>query len=149
MIDSARKIRVALADDHNVFREGVRRLLSLEDDLEVVAMFEDGSEVIDGLDSVDPDVLLLDLRMPGLNGLATLEKLAARKLRTKIVVLTASEDQQQYIAAVNAGASGVMLKQSATEFLADCVRRVKNGEIWLDDRALPLPDGQPSCVVRS
>jgi len=149
MPEETSPIRVALADDHAVFREGVKLLLSLEDDIEVVAIFENGLQVVEAIDDLDAEILLLDLRMPGLDGLDTLHRLSERNLKLKIVVLTASEDQDQYVRALTYGAAGVMLKQSATVALPDCIRRVVNGEIWLDDQAIPLPDGQDSSIVPS
>ena len=125
-------IRIALADDHPVFRDGVRQLLSLEPDLEVVAEANDGEEVIGILKEARPDVLLLDLSMPGLDGHTTLCKLRTETFSTKIIVLTASEDQEQHVRAVGYGASAVVLKQMATELLTASIRRVYEGEVWLD-----------------
>ena len=125
-------IRIALADDHPVFRDGVRQLLSLEPDLEVVAEANDGEEVIGILQEARPDVLLLDLSMPGLDGHTTLCKLRTETFSTKIIVLTASEDQDQHVRAVGYGASAVVLKQMATELLTASIRRVYEGEVWLD-----------------
>jgi DNA-binding NarL/FixJ family response regulator len=145
--DSKHKITVALADDHSVFREGVARLLELEDDIEIVGTASDGREVLKLLKSVEPDVLLLDLRMPNLDGLGALKKLATKELRTRIIVLTASEDQVQFVQAISGGASAVVLKPSASRCLPDCIRAVHAGELWLDDKALPLPDGSSSPLI--
>ena len=125
-------IRIALADDHPVFRDSVRQLLSLEPDLEVVAEAKDCEEVIGVLKEARPDVLLLDLSMPGLDGHTTLCKLRRETFSTKIIVLTASEDQDQHVRAVGYGASAVVLKQMATELLTASIRRVYEGEVWLD-----------------
>ena len=125
-------IRIALADDHPVFRDSLRQLLSLEPDLAVVAEANDGGQVIDVLKEYRPDILLLDLSMPGLDGNTTLCRLRTERFNTKIIVLTASEDQDQHVRAVGYGASAVVLKQMATEFLTTSIRRVHNGEIWLD-----------------
>ena len=125
-------IRIALADDHPVFRDGLRQLLSLEPDLTVVAEASDGKQVIDVLKEYRPDILLLDLSMRGLDGNTTLCRLRTERFNTKIIVLTASEDQDQHVRAVGYGASAVVLKQMATELLTTSIRRVHNGEIWLD-----------------
>ena len=140
-------ITVAVADDHPVFRRGVTTLLSLEDDIEVLGSAADGSQVPDLLDKHDPDVLLLDLRMPGTNGLETLRNLKSKERRTRIILLTASEDQDEYAEAVAQGASGVLLKQAASDNLAECIRSVAEGAIWLDSEALPLPDEEVSPIV--
>src|SRR5262249_11140194 len=102
MTDSAKsaqaedRIRIAIADDHPIFRDGLRKLLALEEDFEVVAEARDGKEVLDILQRDEPDVLLLDLKMPGLDGLATLQRLQAQKTKTRVIVLTASEDEGEY-----------------------------------------------------
>lgn len=125
-------IRIAIADDHTIFRDGLRRLLSLEDDFDVVAEAKDGSEVIDLLREHDPDVLLLDLKMPGLDGLTVLQRVQSQKIKTKIIILTASEDEGEYVQAMKYGTSGIVLKQTATDLLIKSIRKVVEGEIWLD-----------------
>lgn len=143
----AESITVALADDHTVFREGVTALLALEGDIQVTGKASDGREVLTLLQRSRPDVLLLDLRMPGMGGLAALQQLSRFDLPTRIIVLTASENQDEYVEAMSAGASAVLLKQRATECLPDCIRAVHRGEMWLDEDALPLPEGGSSAVV--
>jgi DNA-binding NarL/FixJ family response regulator len=128
----AQKIRIVVADDHPIFRDGLCRLLALEDDFEVVAQANDGREVLDILQKLDPDILLLDLKMPNLDGLMTLQRLQSTKSRTRIIVLTASEDKQEFVQAVRFGTSGIVLKQTATELLIKSIRKVHAGEIWLD-----------------
>ena len=137
------RISVAIADDHPVFRQGVSTLLALEEDIEVIAMAENGLEAIEMLDREDPDILLLDLRMPDLDGLGALRRLAHKERRTRVIVLTASEDQIEYVQAISDGAAGVLLKQTAVDCLADCIRSVHAGDLWVDNAALPLPDEAP------
>jgi two-component system, NarL family, nitrate/nitrite response regulator NarL len=127
-------IRIALADDHTIFRDGLRRLLSLEPDFQVVAEAKDGSEVMDLLAQYEPDILLLDLRMPGIDGLALLQRIQTQKTKTRVIVLTASEDEGEYVQAMKYGTSGIVLKQTATELLIKSIRKVYEGEIWLDSR---------------
>ena len=127
-------ITIALADDHTIFRDGLRRLLSLESDFEVVGEAKDGSEVIGIIQEKQPDILLLDLRMPGVDGLSLLQRVQAQKLKTKIIVLTASEDEGEYVQAMKYGTCGIVLKQTATELLIKSIRKVHGGEIWLDSR---------------
>jgi len=126
------KIRIVVADDHPIFRDGLCRLLSLEPDFEVVAQAQDGRQVLDVLQQFEPDILLLDLRMPGLDGLATLQKLQGGRHKTRVIVLTASEDKNEFVQAMKLGTSGIVLKQSATELLIKSIRKVHAGEIWLD-----------------
>ncbi len=127
-------IRIAIADDHPIFRDGLRKLLALEEDFKVVAEARDGKEVLEILQKQEPDVLLLDLKMPGLDGLSTLQRLQAQKTKTKVIVLTASDDESEYVQAMKFGTSGIVLKQTATELLIKSIRKVHGGEIWLDSR---------------
>src|SRR5690242_15994893 len=126
------KIRIVVADDHPIFRDGLCRLLALEEDFQVVAQASDGREVLDVLQLHEPDILLLDLKMPGLDGLATLQRLQAVRNRTRVIVLTASDDKNEFVQAMKLGTSGIVLKQTATELLIKSIRKVHAGEIWLD-----------------
>jgi DNA-binding NarL/FixJ family response regulator len=128
----AAKIRIVVADDHPIFRDGLCRLLALEPDFEVVAQAQDGRQVLDVLQQHEPDILLLDLKMPGLDGLATLQRLQTSKHKTRVIVLTASEDKNEFVQAMKLGTSGIVLKQSATDLLIKSIRKVNAGEIWLD-----------------
>ena len=121
-----------VADDHPIFRDGLCRLLALEPDFEVVAQAHDGRQVLDVLQQHEPDILLLDLKMPGLDGLATLQRLQTSKHKTRVIVLTASEDKNEFVQAMKLGTSGIVLKQSATDLLIKSIRKVNAGEIWLD-----------------
>jgi DNA-binding NarL/FixJ family response regulator len=129
-----KKIKIALADDHTIFRDGLRRLLSLEPDFEVVGEAKNGTEVLDLVRELQPDILLLDLKMPGLDGLSALQRIQNQKLKTKIIVLTASDDEGEYVQAMKFGTSGIVLKQTATELLIKSIRKVYGGEIWLDSK---------------
>jgi DNA-binding NarL/FixJ family response regulator len=126
------KIRIVVADDHPIFRDGLCKLLALEDDFEVVAQAQDGRQVLDILQQLEPDILLLDLKMPGLDGLATLQKLQTARNKTRVIVLTASDDKNEFVQAMKLGTSGIVLKQTATELLIKSIRKVHAGEIWLD-----------------
>jgi DNA-binding NarL/FixJ family response regulator len=88
--------------------------------------------VLDVLQQHEPDILLLDLKMPGLDGLATLQRLQAAKNKTRVIVLTASDDKNEFVQAMRLGTSGIVLKQTATELLIKSIRKVHAGEIWLD-----------------
>src|SRR6185436_10103269 len=126
------KIRIVVADDHPIFRDGLCKLLALEEDFEVVAQASDGREVLDVLQQHDPDILLLDLKMPGLDGLGTLQRLQQARNKTRVIVLTASDDKNEFVQAMKLGTSGIVLKQTATELLIKSIRKVHAGEIWLD-----------------
>src|SRR6516164_8545155 len=126
------KIRIAIADDHPIFRDGLSKLLSLEKDFEVVGQVEDGLHVPEVLQQCDPDILLLDLYMPGLSGLDALQKLQSDSCRTRVILLTASDNQHEFVQALKLGCCGIVPKQTSTELLIDSIRRVNAGEIWLD-----------------
>ena len=126
------KIRIVVADDHPIFRDGLCKLLALEDDFDVVAQAQDGREVLDVLQQTEPDILLLDLKMPGLDGLGTLQRLQVAKGKTRVIVLPASDDKNEFVQAMKLGTSGIVLKQTATDQLIKSIRKVHAGEIWLD-----------------
>lgn len=128
------KIRIAIADDHPIFRDGLCRLLSLEEDFVVVAQVNDGLQVLEVLRQYEPDILLLDLNMPGLSGLATLQRVQAANTKTRVILLTASDNQNEFVQALKLGSCGIVQKQTATELLVDSIRRVHAGECWMDSR---------------
>ena len=127
-------IKVLIADDHAFFRDGLRKLLEEADDISVVGEASNGNECIKMLDKFKPDILLLDLRMPEKDGLAVLTEVNFESLPTRVIVLTAAEDDRDVIRAMRFGARGVVLKQSASDLLVKSIRQVHDGEIWLDNR---------------
>ena len=130
--NSKAAIRILVADDHPVVREGIRKLLDLEDDMVVVAEATDGREVLEKIGEVQPDVVLLDLKMPGMDGLAVLQTMQHMKGKTKVVVLTASEDKNEWVQAMKMGCSGIVVKQTSPDLIVKSIRKVSQGEIWLD-----------------
>jgi two-component system, NarL family, nitrate/nitrite response regulator NarL len=126
------RIRVMIADDHPIVRDGIRRLLSLEEDIDVVAEAGDGHEVLELLQNVEVDVVLLDLRMPGMDGLTALQRLQSLGRKIRVIILTASEDKNEFVQAMKFGCSGIVLKQTAPEYIIKSIRKVFSGEIWLD-----------------
>jgi DNA-binding NarL/FixJ family response regulator len=131
-VSTKAKIRIAIADDHPIFRDGLSKLLSLEKDFVVVGQVEDGMHVSEVLQQCDPDILLLDLYMPGLSGLDALQRLQSDSSRTRVILLTASDNQHEFIQALKLGCCGIVPKQTSTELLIDSIRRLHAGEIWLD-----------------
>jgi DNA-binding NarL/FixJ family response regulator len=130
--ETARKIRVVIADDHPIVREGLRKLLTLEDDIDVVGEAADGRDLVERFDELQPDVILLDLRMPNLDGLGALQTLTHMGSKAKVIVLTASEDKNEFVQAMKLGCSGIVLKQTSAELIVKSIRKVHAGEIWLD-----------------
>ena len=125
-------IRIVIADDHAVVREGLRAFLGLQDDLEVVAEASDGAEAADEVERLRPDVALVDLVMPGVDGLGAIERIRERAPETRIVVLTSFTDDSRLFAALEAGASGYLLKDVQPAELAQAIRTVAAGEALLD-----------------
>src|ERR1700726_2205843 len=125
-------VRIVIADDHPIVRDGLKKLLLLEDDFDVVGEAGDGREVLDKIRDLDPDVLLLDLRMPNLDGLGALQALQQVNPRTRVIILTASEDKNEFVQAMKLGCSGIVLKQTAPDLIVKSIRKVHSGEIWLD-----------------
>jgi len=125
-------VRILIADDHPIVRDGLKKLLLLEEDFEIVGEASDGREVLDKVRELDPDVLLLDLRMPNLDGLGALQALAQINKRTRVIILTASDDKNEFVQAMKLGCSGIVLKQTAPDLIVKSIRKVSGGEIWLD-----------------
>ena len=119
-------IRVVLADDHAVVRQGLRTFLDLQDDIEVVAEASDGFEAVEAAAAFDPDVVLLDLVMPGLDGLGALKRL--REGRARIIVLTSFGDDDKLFAALRGGAAGYLLKDVQPADLVRAIRSAHAGE---------------------
>ncbi len=127
-------IRILIADDHAIFRGGLRKLLEGANDISIVGEASNGLECVKMLEKLRPDVLLLDLRMPEKDGWGVLEEVDFDSLPTRTIVLTAAEDNRDVIHAMRLGARGVVLKQSASDLLVKSIRMVYNGEICLDNR---------------
>ncbi len=121
-------IRVLVADDHHLFREGLTRLLAEEEDIEVVASLRSGDEVLASIHHYQPDVVLLDVNMPGLNGIETARRLKERYPDLGILLLTVSEDRETLFSAVQAGVRGYLLKSSTSSELVEAIHRIHRGE---------------------
>lgn len=121
-------IRVMLVDDQTLVRQGVRSLLDLADDIEVVEEAADGQAAIDLVPDTQPDVLLLDMRMPGKNGLDVLRELGARNALPPTIILTTFDDDELVLEGLRAGARGYLLKDVTLEELLNAVRTVAEGK---------------------
>jgi DNA-binding NarL/FixJ family response regulator len=120
-------IRVLLADDHAVVRQGLRTFLDLQDDIEVVAEAADGATAVGAALRTDPDVVLLDLVMPGLDGVGVLARLRERDARARVIVLTSFGDDDRLFAALRAGAAGYLLKDVEPSELVRAIRSAHAG----------------------
>ncbi|MDP2390944.1 MAG: response regulator transcription factor [Acidobacteriota bacterium] len=125
-------IRVALADDHPIVLDGLEQLFRLEADIDVVARCRTADEALRALRAVSPDVLVLDLLMPGGGGLELLRAMGEKDRRTRIILLTAVIDDDQLLEAIRLGAQGVVLKDMAPQLLLDAIREVHAGGQWLE-----------------
>ncbi len=124
-------VRLVIADDHPIFRDGLRRLLELEPSFQVIGEASDGGEAIKLVQKLKPDVLLLDLAMPKVPGLETLAELAKSNTPVRTVLLTAQIERAQIVEALQLGARGIVLKESATELLMESIRVVMSGQYWV------------------
>jgi DNA-binding NarL/FixJ family response regulator len=129
-------IRLVLADDHPVVLAGLEQLLALEDDFAIVAKCTNGDQALRAVRGHRPDVLVLDLQMPGNDGLAVLGELAEARLPTRVVILTATLDEDDVLEAVRLGVRGLILKDMAPRLLVECIRAVAAGREWLDQGSL-------------
>ena len=120
-------IRVCLVEDQTIVRQGLRSLLALNPDIEIVAEASDGEEAIEAIEREKPDVVLLDLRMPKLDGLGVLQRLRERGTSRPTLILTTFDDDTMLFEAVRAGAKGWLLKDVSLERLTDALRVVANG----------------------
>ena len=130
-------IRIMITDDHSMIREGLKNLLELEGDIEVVAEAENGIECLDKLDDVNPDVLLLDINMPKMNGLEVLQNLKERKSKVKVLVLTVHNETEYLMKAVDIGINGYVLKDSESSELKKAICAIAEGENYIQPSLIP------------
>ena len=122
------RIRVMICDDHALFRRGLIMVLEAEDDIEIVAEAEDGRDAVDRVADVSPDVVLMDVRMPEVDGIEATGLIAERAPSAKILMLTVSDEESDLYEAIKAGASGYLLKEISIEEVASAVRAVVAGQ---------------------
>lgn len=124
-------IKVMIAEDHSMIREGLKQLLELEPDIRVTSGFSDGKAAVDHFMEIKPDVVILDINMPLLNGLEALEKIKVMDNQAKVVMLTIHQDRQYLLKALELGALGYILKDAEAKVLIDAVRSVYNGQTYI------------------
>ncbi|MBE3596908.1 MAG: response regulator transcription factor [Hydrogenibacillus sp.] len=131
-------IRIVIADDHALFREGLKRILELEEDIEVIGEAGDGEEALRLVEALDPDVVLMDINMPRLNGAEATQAIHQRNPDAKIIILSIHDDEQYVYRALNLGAVGYLLKEVDSPTLVEAVRLVARGEGYIHPRLTPL-----------
>ncbi len=134
----ANPIRVLLADDHTMFRAGLKALLEPEGRVEVVGEASDGDEAVEKARTLKPDVVVMDLSMPGTNGLDATRSIASLGLDCKVLVLTVHAEEEYLVPVVEAGGSGYLTKTSADKDLIEAIKVVARGEVYLPPRAATL-----------
>ena len=130
--------RILLVDDHAMFRAGIKALLEAEGRLQVVGEASSGDEAVDRVRELKPDVVIMDLSMPGSNGLEATRRIAALELDTKVLVLTVHAEEEYLVPVVEAGASGYLTKTSADNDLIEAIKVVARGEVYLPPKATTL-----------
>jgi len=131
-------INVMLVDDHSMVREGIRQLLELDGDIKVIGEAGNGMMCLEMLETLTPDVILLDINMPQMDGLQVLAKLKERKLNNKVLILTIHNEVEYLMRAVEIGVAGYLLKDSESSVLKEAIFAVYNGENFIDSTMTPL-----------
>ena len=148
-------IRVVIADDHQILREGLKQLLQASGDVEIVGEAGDGFEVLERVRTLDFDVLLLDMSMPGKSGVELIRQVKGERPKLRILVLSMHEEHQYAVRAIRAGASGYLTKESAAAKLVAAIRKVGSGGAFISaevaerlaQEAMPHADGPPHTTL--
>jgi two-component system response regulator NreC len=128
---SKRKIKLMLADDHLVVRSGLRMLLESKPDMEIVGEAESGREAVEKVKVLHPDVILMDIQMPDMNGIDATERIKTVSPQTAVLALTMHEDDHYFFEMLHAGASGYVPKRAAPDELVNAIRTVSEGQVFL------------------
>lgn len=131
------KTKVMIADDHSLMREGIKQLLEFDGTIEVIAEAADGVECLEKLELVQPDVLLLDINMPKMNGIEVLQNLKMKNLKLKVLILTVHNEVEYLLKAVDIGVDGYILKDSESIELKKAIAAVLNGENYIQASLIP------------
>ena len=130
-METGNKIRVLLADDQSILADGIKSVLSSCPELEVVGIAADGFEALSMLDTCKPDVILMDIRMPNMNGVIATQEVKRRRPEVKVLILTTFDDSDYILNAINNGASGYLLKDTSSAALIDAVKNAYAGDTIL------------------
>lgn len=130
-------IKVMLADDHILMREGIKKLLEFDGSIEVIEQASDGLECLQKLENINPDILLLDINMPKMNGIEVLEELKEKDSPLKVLILTVHSEVEYLVKAVDIGANGYILKDSGSEELKRAIDTVINNDTYIQPSLIP------------
>ncbi|OPZ86283.1 MAG: Transcriptional regulatory protein DegU [Firmicutes bacterium ADurb.Bin419] len=125
------KIRVLIADDHTMVRQGLKQILELENDMSVIAQAPNGEEAVKLAKECSPDVILMDINMPGMNGLQAIKEMKEDNIPSKIIVLTIHEDREYLFKTLQMGAEGYVLKDAEPGVLVEAIRSVNRGQSYI------------------
>lgn len=131
-------INIIIADDHRMIREGLKQLLELEGDIKVIGEAGDGISCVDIIEEKNPDVVLLDINMPLMNGLQVLERLREKKCKSKVLILTIHNEIEYLMKAVDIGVDGYVLKDSESDLLRRAIFSIHNGDSYIQAELIPL-----------
>lgn len=130
-------MKVFLCDDHRLFREGLRKILELESDIKIVGEASDGEEAIKMIKKTRPDIVIMDIGMPGMDGVSATYKIRKEGPRINIIILTVYQDEPHIFEAIKAGAIGYLLKDISSDELIEAIRRVYKGEALIQPSIAP------------
>jgi two-component system response regulator NreC len=125
------KIKIMVVDDHTVLRDGIRTLISLHDDLKIVGEASDGEEAVKMAHKLAPDVVIMDLALPGIDGIEAIHRIRKKKPRIKVLVLSQYDDKEHVLSSIKAGADGYLPKIAASSELVSAIRTINGGESFL------------------
>lgn len=125
---------IMLVDDHPLFRSGLRQLIALEEGLQVICEYNNGADAIEGAIQHDPDLIILDLNMQGIDGLETVRQMRARGVTSRVVMLTVSDNEDDVLDAISSGADGYLLKDMEPEDIVTNIKQAVLGQLALSDR---------------
>ena len=148
-------IRIVVADDHTIVREGLKQLLGAAGDIEVVGEASDGGQVMERVRGLDFDLLLLDMSMPGRSGIELIKLVRSEKPKLRILILSMHEESQYAVRAIRAGAAGYLTKESASKQLVEAIRKVAAGGAFISAEvaqqlalgAMPDTEGPPHAAL--
>ncbi|MGV8982968.1 response regulator [Clostridium sp.] len=149
-------IKVLIADDHDLIRQGLKRIISFEEDIFIVGEAENGEKVLNMLKGCEPDVILLDMKMPLMDGLQVLQRAKEKSKAIKIIMLTVENDKTFIIDAIDKGADGYVLKESAGTEIVEAIKTVYRGNKYIDKSLVSLlfsgfksQDKKEQCILDS